>query len=189
METQIKANNMYNAGRILIADNDKSVLLTTADLLQSEGYQCTCVLDGHEAFQALKVNEFDLLIAEIHMPGNEDLELVQAAAHFAEGMPVILFASDPCLPSAISSVHLPVTAYLIKPVQPSVLLHHVKASIANYQAYKQREVFAERTIVFTWAIEETIRVLESTRSSFKSKTLAALRRKLERLIASERPDD
>jgi len=65
---------MHLPGRILIADCDENVLLTTTDLLQSAGYQCTPVRDGVEALQALVENEYDLLITEIRVSFNEDLE-------------------------------------------------------------------------------------------------------------------
>jgi DNA-binding NtrC family response regulator len=179
---------MDSSGRILIADNDESVLITTTDLLRKAGYPCTPARDGLEALQALEANEYDLLIAEIQMPGNEELELVRAARFFAPNMPVIIFTAYPSLPSAIASIQLRVTAYLVKPVEFSTLVQHVKTNIAGYHAFKRKETFVERTMVFTWAIEETIQVLADTRNSFKSRRLSGLRRKLERLLASGRTE-
>ena len=170
------------SSRILIANNDEGALFPIASLLEREGYQCTTVQDGLEGIKALQVNEYDLLIAEIHMPGNEELELVQAMERYVPGLPVIIYTGHPTLRSAITSIQLPVVAYLIKPVQPEVLLHHVKTSIANYQASKRKEELLQQTIVYAWAIEETILVLGSTRSSFKSKKLAVLRQQLERIL-------
>jgi DNA-binding NtrC family response regulator len=177
-----------DSGRILIAESDESVLLTTTDLLQSEGYQCASVRDGVEAIQALEADDYDLLIAEIRMPGNEALELFHAASQYAPGMPAIVLTAHPSLQTAIDSIQLPVTAYLIKPVQPSVLIQNVRTSIADYQAFKRKKALVERTIVYTWAIEETIQILADTRSSFKSRRLSGLRRKLERLLASGRTE-
>ncbi len=190
-----RLNNLDTTGRILIADPNESVLLTTADLLRKEGYECAPVRDGLEAIRALEANEYDLMIAEINMPGNEELELVQAASRCEQGMPVIVYTGYPTLRSAIASIQLPVTAYLVKPVEFSVLLDQVKASIANHPAFKRRGALLEsfqikqdkldQIDLLTRAIQETIQVLEATRSAFKSKQLAALRRKLERILARE----
>jgi DNA-binding NtrC family response regulator len=179
---------MDSSGSILIADTDETTLAETTDLLQKEGFQCTPVQDGFEALRELEANHYDLLITEIQMPGNEALELVKATSGSTPLMPVIIFSAHPSLESAIASIQLPVTAYLVRPVQPSVLLQHVRMSIADYKVSRSREALLEHTMVFIWAIEETIQVLTSTRSSFKSKRLASLRRKLEQILAARRPE-
>jgi len=172
--------------RILIADPDKAYLSITTDLLQREGYQCTSVRDGIEAYRALEANEYHLLITEINISGNEELELVRATYRYAPEMPVIICTGHPSLRSAIAAIQLSVMAYLIKPVEFSVLLHHINVSIADYHDFKQRSYSEmKQADRLKSAIEETIETLQSTRNSFKSKKLAALRRKLERLLALE----
>jgi DNA-binding NtrC family response regulator len=181
---------MNFSSRILVADSDENFLLSTVDLLQREGYQCTPARDGSAAFRALEANEYDLLITEIDIPGNEHLELVWSVNRYEPGMPIIICTGHPSLRSAVTSIHLSVTAYLIKPVEFNVLLHLVKSCISDYHNFKlhgsddeMKEVDRLRS-----AIQETIGVLQSTRSSFKSKKLANLRRKLERLLATGLPE-
>jgi DNA-binding NtrC family response regulator len=181
---------MNPIGRILIADSDENILLAIANLLENEGYECTLALDGPEALQVLEDNVYDLLIAELRLPGNEELELVETLHQYAQGMPVIIYTGHPSLRSAIASIRLSVAAYLIKPVEFSVLLHHVRVSIANYHDSKSYRARNEMKQIdqLTSAIEETIQVLQSTRSSFKSKKLAAIRRKLKGLLECEEPE-
>jgi DNA-binding NtrC family response regulator len=177
---------MNSPFHILIADSDENILSTTTGLLQEAGYQCFPVRDGFEAFRALEADEYDLLITEIGIPGNEDLELVWSAYRYAQGMPVIICTGHPSLHSAITSIQLAVAAYLIKPVEFNVLLRYVKEGIASYHDFKLHgsEDTREQIDQLTNAIEETIRVLQDTRSAFKSQQLAALRVKLQQLLAS-----
>lgn len=88
---------MSTFGRILIADSSERSLITTTDFPQNLGYLCTPVHDGYEAFRALEQNQYDLLITEIHIPGNEQLELVHFVSSYTNGMPVILYTADPSL--------------------------------------------------------------------------------------------
>jgi DNA-binding NtrC family response regulator len=186
---------MGSFGRILIADSDESALLTTNDLLQKAGYQCTLVREGIEAFRALEADQYDLLITEIRMPGNEELELIQGASRYRDGVPVIIYTQYPSLRTAIASIQLPVTAYLIKPVEPSFLIHQVKMGIASAPDLKRRATSGEgldgcrdevdRIDQLTSAIREAIQVLKSTQISFRSRKLAVLRRKLEQLLNTE----
>jgi DNA-binding NtrC family response regulator len=173
-------------GRILLVDQDENMISLLTDLLKEVGYQSTSVRSGREAIRMLMIEQFDLLIAEIQMSGYEKLELVLAAHRYAEGMPVILYTSNPSLETAISSIQFDVSAYLTKPIEYGTLLTQVKVNIANYRAFKRRGKLLEQSVTYLWAIEETIRVLESTRSSFRSIKLAALRRKLERLLDTGR---
>jgi CheY-like chemotaxis protein len=135
-------------------------------------------------------NEYDLLLTEIRLPGNEELELVWSAYRSAPGMPVIIYTRHPSLGSAIHSIQLSVTAYLVKPVEFNVLLHYVKEGIANHHGFKLHGSEHDMSQIdqLTSAIQETIDALQATRRSFKSRQLAALRRKLERLIAGQRPE-
>jgi len=69
---------MGDMGKILIADHEKSFRLVTSESLRREGYACDVVKDGGNAKKALREGKYDLLIADLEMPGNSDLELIRA---------------------------------------------------------------------------------------------------------------
>lgn len=116
-------------GRILIADDEETILESTADLLRQEGYECECAADGPAARQMLEQSRFDLLIADIKMPGNSDLELICDLPKLAKGMPAILQTGYPSLTTAVRSIDLSVVAYLIKPVDFDKMLESVRRAI------------------------------------------------------------
>jgi len=123
-------------GRILLADDEELFLCTVTDVLNKEGYECTQSHCVESALEMLKTSEFDLLISDIHMPGNSELELVDELQKIAEGMPVILMTGKPSLETASKSIHLPVIAYMTKPLDFELLLKHVSSSITNYRTYR-----------------------------------------------------
>jgi len=126
---------MAEFGHILIADDEAAFRESMADLLRRKGYECTCVADAQAATEMLRGGGYDLLIADINMPGNVGLEFVRELPRIAEGVPVILVTGYPSLDSAIESVHLPVAAYFIKPIDFEELAAQVKLSISNFQVY------------------------------------------------------
>lgn len=241
-------------GRVLIADDEETFLFSTADLLRKEGYICDCAVDSDTAKRLLVENQYDVMIADIRMPGNTDLEFIHELPNIAEGLPIILVTAYPSLKSAIQSVRLPVIAYLVKPLDVGELIGHIRASaerskvrravgIARQQLQSWRkeldniEKLADakedhatfvpvdayltltlqniveslsglRTLTESIAdisgeqqvcrllncpratrlnegLKETIRVLEKTKRSFKSKELGELRRRLESLLDNE----
>ena len=127
---------MPESGKILLADDEQTFLRSTADLLREEGYECDCSPDGRAVVEMLKKEEYDLLIADIKMPGNSELELIQELPRIAEGLPVILVTGYPSLNSAIRSIQLPVVSYLIKPIEFDELLAQIRTSIRRFRIYR-----------------------------------------------------
>jgi DNA-binding response OmpR family regulator len=127
---------MSELGKILIADDEETFLLSTADLLRRDGYQCHVVPDAESAAKALRESEYDLLIADIKMPGNNDLELIRQLPALTEGLPVILVTGYPSTKTAIDSIQLPVLAYVPKPLEYDELFGRVREGVRRYQAFK-----------------------------------------------------
>jgi len=127
---------MADSGRVLIADDDETFLQSTADLLRRERYYCDSVPDAPAAKQKLAENEYDVLIADIKMPGNLGLELIRELPNIAEGMPVILITGYPSVHSAIQSIALPVESYMVKPLDFEQLLRHIRIAINHVQVYR-----------------------------------------------------
>jgi DNA-binding NtrC family response regulator len=101
--------------RILIADDEETFRLSTATLLRQKGYVCDCAQDSEEATRLLQ-ESYDLLIADIRMPGNSELELLQTVHEGMPELPVVVLTGYPSLPTAIESLRLSISDYLIKPV-------------------------------------------------------------------------
>jgi DNA-binding response OmpR family regulator len=108
--------------RILFVDDEETFLRATCELLRREGYQCDAAASTVEGLALLETNPYDLVIADIKMPGNLDLEFVRQLATRSDAPPVILATGYPSMSSAIESIELPVIAYLVKPFDIAELL-------------------------------------------------------------------
>jgi DNA-binding response OmpR family regulator len=126
---------MAGAGRILLADDEQTFCDSTGELLRREGYICDCVPDAKAAIEKLKQHSYDLLIADIKMPGNPNLELIKDLPNLAKGTFAILVTGYPSQKSAIEAVQLPVAAYMVKPINFDELKKNV------IQAIKQKNLF------------------------------------------------
>jgi DNA-binding response OmpR family regulator len=144
---------MDNTGKILIADDERTFLKSMADLLRKEGYQCDCASDSDAATQLIQKNRYDLLIADIKMPGNEKLEFIHQLPVIAKGLPVIILTAFPSIDSAVQSIHLPVIAYLVKPIDFDELKVHVKSTMDRSHVY--RVMKHNRTRLINWQDELT----------------------------------
>jgi len=111
---------------ILVADDEELFLQATADLLREEGYRCDTVTNSADGFSALRGVPYNLLLADINMPGNADLEFVRCGKQQIPGLPVILMTGFPDLDTAVRGIELDVQDYLVKPIEPASLLRKVE---------------------------------------------------------------
>jgi two-component system response regulator AtoC len=119
------------AARILIADDEPLYSKTTAALLRKAGYHCVCAPDGQAALDVLAKEPFDLVLSDLNMPGNLRLELLHEGRRQWPETPLIVVTGAPSLPTAIESVRLGITDYLLKPVKFDDLLASVKRALSH----------------------------------------------------------
>ncbi|KKK96934.1 hypothetical protein LCGC14_2657790 [marine sediment metagenome] len=153
---------MLCTSRILIADDEPMFLETTAELLGYRGYECDCARDASEAAELLGRQRYDLLISDIKMPGNSNLEFINSLKKIAKGMPVILVTAYPSIESAIESIHLPVVAYLRKPVEFDELLSKVEEGLRQSEAGRKAHQAREHLASWRQTLQEADTLLQQT---------------------------
>jgi DNA-binding response OmpR family regulator len=114
--------------RILFADDEETFLDSTCELLRRAGYACDSALDGDSARNLLQQQRYDLVIADLKMPGNHELEFARQITRLSDSLSIILVTGHPSLSSAIEALDLRVVAYLIKPFAFSELMAKVRAT-------------------------------------------------------------
>lgn len=145
---------MQTAGNILIADDDADCLSLTAEVLRRAGYHCDTVPDAQEAARRLVQAQYDLLISDVEMPGNDGLHLIREVPQIAAGVPVILMTAYPTVQTAIDALQLPVKAYLVKPFSNEQLLTEVRRAVEGYQAYRAVRINHERIAEWKRALDQ-----------------------------------
>ncbi len=101
--------------RILLADDEHSFREVFTNELASMGHQVTACADGHEALRALEQQPFDLLIADLNMPGLGGLDVIARAQELAPGTDVIILTGFPSNESAVEAIRFRVLGVLTKP--------------------------------------------------------------------------
>lgn len=122
--------------RILVADDDEMFGNFLAEYLRREGCQVDRVLDATAAKDLLRQHEYDLLVADIFMPGNVRLELIEQLPGLTAGFPVVLLTGRPSVETAARSVRLAVSAYLTKPPDLAELRHEARKAIHRHRSLR-----------------------------------------------------
>lgn len=120
---------------ILIAEDDPSMRQFLALALERAGHELTTCEDGLEALKALEDNSsYDLLLADIVMPGMDGIELSQKAAIIAPSMKIMFitgFAAVAMGQYGTSAAIGADTKILAKPFHLKDLVDQVEALLAS----------------------------------------------------------
>jgi DNA-binding response OmpR family regulator len=110
-----------NRGRILQVDDDPMVRTVFYGWLKMHGYDHHHAASPAEAEQLLDHKSFDVVLSDIHMPGNCRLEWVEQVLGRENPPAIILITGTPELETACRAANLPVAGYLLKPAEFATL--------------------------------------------------------------------
>jgi excisionase family DNA binding protein len=114
--------------RILVVDDEASIRELLSKTLALAEYDVDTAPDGRAGVERLRLGHYDLLIADLKMPGMDGLSLIREAKRFRVDLPVIIITGFSTESSAIEAVNLGVAGYLTKPFRvPQVLSAAAKA--------------------------------------------------------------
>ncbi|QWR77972.1 response regulator [Candidatus Magnetomonas plexicatena] len=136
-------------GRILVVDDDKSLLKSSMMILKSEGYDVDTEPDSRVALERIPKGEYDLIISDIKMPNITGLELIAEMRKRGMEEPVILMTAYADLPAAIDAIRRGAFDFLLKPYKPEDFILAVERAIRfryllkiekNYKKQLEQEV-------------------------------------------------
>ena len=114
--------------RVLVVDDEASIRDLLAKTLALAEYDVDVAPDGRTALERMRMYPYDLLIADLKMPGMDGLTVIREAKRYKADLPVIIITGFSTEASAIEAVNLGVAGYLTKPFRvPQVLSAAAKA--------------------------------------------------------------
>jgi EAL domain-containing protein (putative c-di-GMP-specific phosphodiesterase class I)/CheY-like chemotaxis protein len=119
-------------GRIVLADDDADLLRALARTLERAGHDVVRLPDGARAcdhIARLDPRDVDVVVTDISMPGADGLEVMRAAHKLDPDLPVLFMTGMPTVETAVQALESGAYRYLLKPVDPEVLLQAVAQAV------------------------------------------------------------
>jgi DNA-binding response OmpR family regulator len=129
---------------ILIVDDEENLRRSLSLILKKTGYEVSCASKGQEAIEYLQSKPYDLMFLDLKMPDMDGLELLPRIHGMFPDLPVLILTAHATLESAIEAVRKGARDYLVKPIDPPLILARVE-EILN----EQRQPRRRREIVST----------------------------------------
>lgn len=126
---------MMNQGspHILVVDDHSEIRDLLKRFLEQHGMCVSCARDGKEMKRLLDEREFDLLVLDLMMPGEDGLTLCREL-RVKSRLPIIMLTAMGEETDRIIGLEMGADDYLAKPFNPRELLARIKAVMRRTQA-------------------------------------------------------
>ena len=126
---------MMNQGcpHILVVDDHSEIRDLLKRFLEQHGMRVSCARDGKEMKRLLDEREFDLLVLDLMMPGEDGLTLCREL-RVTSRLPIIMLTAMGEETDRIIGLEMGADDYLSKPFNPRELLARIKAVMRRTQA-------------------------------------------------------
>ncbi|OLC01031.1 MAG: hypothetical protein AUH30_01040 [Candidatus Rokubacteria bacterium 13_1_40CM_68_15] len=129
---------MADHRQVLIVDDDAQVREVLVQIYLSAGYDCLQAGDGKEGLAVFKHARPPLTVTDLKMPVMDGIQLVAAVRNLDQDAAVVVLTGAPEVRTAIESLKLGASDFIMKPVNVEELL------IASDRALERRQLLIER---------------------------------------------
>ena len=123
--------------QILVVDDQVSISQHIQAILENEGYDVSIAHSGDQALIKLSSQSFDILLADMKMPGMNGLELFKKARKFDQNISGIIMTAYGSISSAVESIKQGISNYLEKPFEPESLLMVLEKTLRERQMLQE----------------------------------------------------
>ena len=115
--------------KILVVDDEASVLLTVTAILRDEGYEVDSADGGAKALAAIRERFYDLVLTDLNMPGIGGMEVLAEVQKRSPNTVTVVITGYGSLNSALQAIQLGAYEYLLKPTEVPELKQAVRRSL------------------------------------------------------------
>jgi putative two-component system response regulator len=140
------------AATILVADDNWANLELLSGMLQVEGYEVFCVVDGRQALETLRSRPIDLLLLDVMMPERDGFAVCREIKSHPDTrlVPVVLVTASKSNADRIKGIECGADDFLSKPVDREELLARVRSLLRLKQFTDELE--NAETVLFSLAL-------------------------------------
>jgi DNA-binding NtrC family response regulator len=129
--------------RILVVDDEISIVEVLKALLTREGYSVSTASDGDEALEIIREEKFDLLISDIRMQRMDGITLLRMAREVQEHLAVVMVTAYGTVETAVAAMKNGAFDYVTKPFKIDELILTVQRALSYEQVLQENETLKE----------------------------------------------
>lgn len=163
-----KPEHRHKGKTALVVDDDGVVRVLIARMMVKLGFSVSEAADGLQALEAVKKQDFDIVITDLAMPRMDGIEFIRRARGCGLSSPVIFLSGTESVSKAVEAMKAGATEFLEKPMNSYCLADAVDKVMAAADAEKQSvrkvreqpadKAFADMSVQVQVGMPETVKL-------------------------------
>ena len=132
--------------RILVVEDESAIRRVLVKILseESDSYQVEEAEDGLRGIEAIKNNDYDLVLCDIKMPKMDGVEVLEAARKMKPEIPFIMISGHGDLDTAVNTMRLGAFDYISKPPDLNRLLTTVRNALDRKELVVENKILKKK---------------------------------------------
>ena len=131
---------------ILIVDDEESVRDSLFNWFIEDGYRVECAENAKTALTILQSDNFDIVLADIKMPGMDGLEMLRRIKSLRKDSIVIVMTAFATVDTAVQALKDGAYDYVTKPFDPDDLSHLIRNASRQIALAEENEILKDRVV-------------------------------------------
>lgn len=131
---------------LLIVDDEDSVRDSLFNWFIEDGYRVECAENAKKALSILESDNFDIILADIKMPGMDGLEMLRRIKSLKQDAIVIIMTAFATVDTAVQALKDGAFDYVTKPFDPDDLSHLIRNATKQIQLTDENEALKVKVI-------------------------------------------
>ncbi|HKZ57667.1 MAG TPA: response regulator [Thermodesulfovibrionales bacterium] len=133
------------AEKVLIVDDEPDMLrLLSMIIKEKTPYEVTTTNNPLEALELARKGSFDLLVADLKMPGLNGIELLESVKRFDEDIPTIIITAYGTVEAAVETMHKGAFDFITKPFRKEQILFTIERALKWVRVQKENKMLREQ---------------------------------------------
>jgi signal transduction histidine kinase len=146
---------------LLIVDDEPASMRALCDTLEYEGYKTYGFTAPAEALAAMRERSYDLLLADLQMPGTNGIDLMKSAQLIDPTLVAVIMTGHGALETAIAAMKAGALDYIQKPIKLTTTLPVLERALAVRQLRIEKKRLEENVRERTEELKIANRELEA----------------------------
>jgi DNA-binding response OmpR family regulator len=117
--------------RVLIAEDEYRIASFLEKGLRANGFATAVVTDGHAAAAAARDDDFDVMILDLGLPGQNGLDALAEIRRRGHHLPVIVLTARDAVPDRVAGLEHGADDYMTKPFSFEELLARIRVQLRD----------------------------------------------------------
>jgi DNA-binding NtrC family response regulator len=124
--------------KVLLVDDEKDFIESLAERLELRDFNVSTALNGTDALNLIKENDYDVIVLDVKMPGKDGIETLKEIKNINQLPQVIMLTGHATVETAIQGMKIGAYDYIMKPTVTEDLIKLINKAYIIVEEQRER---------------------------------------------------